>query len=153
MAFDLYAVQTDIKNYLETTFPNIVFFRNTTPEDEEIPRRSGSDEVDPFYILQFGPLMPRPRGRSIKGARNDEYYSWIQMIGVGSVEDDIAASLALVVDRLIGYKPVGATGLIPDSGQTDYGSRQYSVRPVLYYQTQRFEFNITQNGLDGFLTA
>jgi len=153
MAFDLYAIQTDITDHLETTFPNITFFRDTTPEDEEIPRRTGSDEVDPFCILQFGPLMARPRGKSIKGPRNDEYYSWIQIISVGSVGSDIAASLALVVDRLIGYKPEGATRLIPDSGQTDYGSRQYSVRPVLYYQTQRFEFGVAQNGLDGFLTA
>lgn len=153
MAFDLYAIQKNIKTFLETEFPGVVFFRNTTPEDEEIPRRVGSDEVDPFYILQFGPMMTRPRGKSIKGPRNDEYYSWVQIIGVGSVEDDIANHLSLVVDRLIGFKPGGGTALIPDSGSTDYGSRQYSVRPVLYYQTQRFEFNIKQNGLDGFLTA
>lgn len=152
MSFDLYAIQKNITEYLETEFSGITFFRNTTPEDEEIPRISGSDEVDPFYILQFGPMMNNPQGKSIKGARNDEYTSWFQVFGVGSVEDDIANHLSLVVDRLIGYRPTGATALIPDSGTTDYGSRQYSVRPVLYYQTQRFRYNITQNGLDGFLT-
>ena len=152
MSFDLYAIQKDITEYLKTQFPSVTFFRNTAPEDEEIPRRTGSDEVDPFYILQWGPLMDNPRGKSIKGSRNDEYSSWFQIFGVGSVEDDIANHLSLVTDRLIGYKPVGATRLNPDSGATDYGSRQYSVRPVLYYQTQRFRFNITQNGLNGFLT-
>jgi hypothetical protein len=151
MAFDLYAVQADIKEYLESEFPQYVFFRNTTPEDEQVPR--DGDEVNPFFILQFGQLYSSPRGRSIKGARNDEYYSWFQVIGVGSVDADISAALSLIVDKLIGYKPDGATRLVPDGGPADYGSRQYSVRPVLYYQSQRFSFNLTQTGLDGFLAA
>jgi len=151
MAFDLYAVQKSIKDNLTTVFPQYVFHRNTVPEDEQVPREG--EEVNPFFVLQFGPMMSRPRGKSMKGARNDEYYSWMQVIGIGSVEDDIAASLSLVVDRLIGWKPTGATRLIPDGGTTDYGSRQYSVRPVLYYQSQRFEFGLTQTGLDGYLSA
>ena len=151
MAFDLYSIQLDIKTYLETEFPQYVFYRNTVPEDEQVPRVG--DEVNPFFVLQFGQLYSRPRGKSIKGARNDEYFSWVQLIGMGSVDDDISNALSLPVDRLIGYKPVGATKLIPDGGIADYGSRQYSVRPVLYYQSQRFEFGITQNGLDGFLSA
>lgn len=151
MAFDLSAIQKDICAHLQAQFPQFVFHRNTTPEDEQVPRQG--EEVNPFFILQFGAMYPRPRGRSIKGARNDEYFSWVQLIGVGSVEGDTADALALVVDRLIGYKPEGATKLIPDGGSTDYGSRQYSVRPVLYYQSQRFEFNIAQNGLDGYLSA
>lgn len=151
MAFDLYAIQRSIITQLETLFPQYVFFRNTTPEDEEIPRQG--EEVNPFFVLQFGQMYASPRGRSIKGARNDEYYSWFQIIGIGSVEDDVAAALSLIVDRLIGWKPAGATKLVVDGGSTDYGSRQYSVRPVLYYQSQRFQFNITQTGLDGYLSA
>jgi len=151
MGFDLYAVQVAIDAHLTTTFPSYVFHRNTVPEDEQVPRTG--EEVNPFFVMQFGPLTTRRNGRSIKGARNDEYGSWFQIIGIGSVESDIAASLALITDRLIGYRPAGATRLIPDGGSTDYGSRQYSVRPVLYYQSQRFEFNLTQNGLDGFLSA
>lgn len=151
MAFDLHAVQSNIMDALRTNFPQYVFHRNTTPEDEQIPRQG--EEVNPFFVVQFGSMTPRPRGRSIKGARNDEYYSWVQLIGIGSVEDDVSSALSLIVDRLIGYKPAGGTALIPDGNTTDYGSRQYSVRPVLYYQSQRFEFNIAQNGLDGYLSA
>lgn len=148
MSFNLHAIQTDIMQYVRAMFPQFVFHRNTTPEDEQVPRNG--DEVDPFFIVQFGGMTPRPRGRSIKGPRNDEYYSWVQFIGIGSVEDDVADALALLTDRLIGWKPKDATGLYPDGNSTDYGSRQYSVRPVLYYQSQRFEFNITQNGLNSY---
>lgn len=151
MAFDLYAVQEDIKTHLESQFPNYSFIRNTVPEDEELPRQG--DEVNPFFVLQFGQLYRRPRGGSVRGARNDEYYTWLQVVSMGSVDNDVASALSLIVDRLIGYKPVGATRLIPNGGPSDYGSRQYSVRPVIYYQTQRFEFGLTQSGLDGFLTA
>lgn len=151
MAFDLFAIQTNIKTYLETEFPQYEFFRSTVPEDKSVPR--DGEEVNPFFVLQFGQLYPRPRGRSIKGARNDDYFSWVQIIGMGSVEEDVAAAVALPVDRLIGYKPVGGTPLVPDGGPPDNGSRQYSVRPVLYYQTQRFEFGITQNGVGSYLSA
>lgn len=151
MAFDLHAIQKDIDTYLKDKFPNYVFFRNTTPEDEQIPRQG--EEVNPFFILQFGPLHRRPRGRSMKGPRNDQYYSWVQVVGVGSVEDDVAASLSLITDSLIGYKaPSGGAPMEPDGGTSDYGSRQYSVRPVLYYQTQRFEFNVNQSGVGSYLT-
>ena len=151
MAFDLSLIQQDIETYLKTTFPVYEFFRNTVPEDEQVPR--DGDEVNPFFVLQFGPMYKRPYGGSIKGPRNDDYYSWVNVIGMGSVDGDISSSLALIVDRLIGYRPVGAAPLEPRGGPSDYGSRQYSVRPVLYYQSQRFEFSINQNGLDGFLTA
>jgi hypothetical protein len=151
MAFDLHAVQKDIETMLTTAFPQYHFYRNTIPEDEVVPRQG--EEANPFFVLQFGQLYQVTRGKSMAGARNDEYSSWVQIIGMGSVEEDVADSLALPVDRLIGYKPVGATRLIPDGGPTDYGSRQYSVRPVLYYQSQRFVFNLTQTGLDGYLSA
>lgn len=151
MGFDLYAVQTAIKTYLESEFPQYEFVDNTVAEDELVPRQG--QEVNPFFVLQHGQMYKRPRGGSVAGARNDEYYSWLQVIGIGSVDDDVRSSLSLIVDRLIGYRPTGATALIPDGGPSDYGSRQYSVRPVLYYHTQRFEFNITQSGLSGHLTA
>lgn len=151
MAFDLYAVQKAIKTSLEAEFPQYEFYRNTIPEDETVPRQE--TEVNPFFVLQFGQLYARPQGTSVKGARNDEYYSWVQVISMGSVDEDINSALSLIVDRLIGFKPAGGTALVPVGGPSDYGSRQYSVRPVLYYATQRFEFNVKQNGLDGFLTS
>jgi hypothetical protein len=151
MAFDLHAIQKTTLTFLRTQFPQYVFHRNTVPEDQQVPREG--EEVNPFFILQFGGMNPVSHGQSIKGPRNDSYSSWIQLIGIGSVEDDISDSLSLIVDRLIGYKPAGATAFTPDGNSADYGSRQYSVRPVLYYQSQRFKFNITQNGLDGYLSA
>lgn len=151
MAFDLYSIQKNLKTYMETEFPQYVFFRNTVPEDDSLPRQG--EEVNPFFVLQYGQMYPRPRGKSVAGARNDDYYSWVQVIGMGSIEDDVANALALPVDRMIGLKLPGTTPFTPDGGSTDYGSRQYSVRPVLYYQSQRFEFGITQNGLDGHLST
>jgi hypothetical protein len=109
MAFDLHAVQKDIETMLTTAFPQYHFYRNTIPEDEVVPRQG--EEANPFFVLQFGQLYQVTRGKSMAGARNDEYSSWVQIIGMGSVEEDVADSLALPVDRLIGYKPVGATVL------------------------------------------
>lgn len=153
MAFDPYAIQVDIKNYLVTQFPNYEFFDNTIPEDLSVPRDVGP-EVNPFFVVQYGPMMPRIRGKSMAGARNDEYYSWVQVIAMGSVDDEIRSALSLITDRLLGFKPAQATRLVPDTASgADYGSRQYSVRPVLYYASQRFEYNIAQHGLDGHLSA
>lgn len=151
MAFDLFQTQKSIREFLVAEFPQYEFFRNTVPEDLDVPRQG--EEVNPFFVLQFGQMYATPRGGSFAGVRNDEYTSWCQLIGMGSVEDDVAAALSFLTDRMIGFKPVGASSLKPDGGTTDYGSRQYSVRPVLYYQSQRFEYTLTQNGLDGYLSA
>lgn len=151
MAFDLYAIQKDIETMLKTTFSQFVFYRTTVPEDKPVPR--DGEEVNPFFVLQFGKLYSSANGKSVAGARNDEYNSWVQIIGMGSVEDDVANALSLPVDKLIGYRPVGASPLEPDGGDPDYGSRQYAVRPVLYYQSQRFAFNINQNGLGSYLSS
>lgn len=151
MAFDLSATQKSIRAYLEAQFPQYDFFRSTVPEDLDVPRQGS--EANPFFVLQFGKMYRRGRKGSFSGARNDEYYSWVQVIGMGSVEDDVSEALSLVVDRLIGFKPTGGAALSPDGGTGDYGSRQYSVRPVMYYQSQQFDYTITQNGLDGFLSA
>ena len=114
MPFDLYATQKSLMTSLETLFPQYAWFRNTIPEDEEVPRQG--TEVNPFFVLQFGQLYSRPNGMSVKGARNDEYYSWVQVIAMGSVDDDINSALSLIVDRLIGFKPAGATKLKPVGG-------------------------------------
>ena len=151
MAFDLYATQKSIREFLEDEFPQYDFYRSTVPEDLDVPRQGS--EVNPFFVVQFGVLYRRQGRGSFKGARNDEYYSWVQVIGMGSVEDDVSNAHSLIVDRLIGFKPTGGAPMSPDGGTSDYGSRQYSVRPVLYYQTQKFEYTIKQNGLDGFLSA
>lgn len=144
MVYNLYQVQKDIEDTLRTEFPQFEWFRGTIPEDEEVPRQG--EEANPFFVIQFGAMYESPRGKSIKGPRNDDYNSWVQIIGMGSVEDDIGAALAIVVNRMIGLRTPGSTALIPDGGTPDYGSRQYSVRPVLYYQSQRFKLGITQNG-------
>lgn len=151
MAFDLYATQASITAYLREQFPQYVFEENTLPEDTPVPRQG--EEVNPFFLIQYGNMTRRPKGASFYGARNDDYYSWCQVIAIGSVDFQIRAALSLIVDRLIGFKPVGGNRLLPDGGPADYGSRQYSVRPVLYYSSQRFEYGLNQNGLDGYLSA
>lgn len=150
MAFDLTVIQEDLKTRLKTKLPQFDFYVNQVPEDEELPRQG--EEVPPFFVLQFGPLWPRVRGKSIAGPRNDDYYSWIQVIAVSSREEFAAQALALATDCLLGYRPTDGTALVPDGGMADYGSRQYSVRPVLFYQSQRFEFGVRQNGLNSYLT-
>ena len=140
MSFDLHAIEQDTKDYLESLFPEYPFYVSAVPEDEVTPRED--EEVLPFFVIQNGPLWPRARGRAVAGARHDEYYSWMQLICISSVEDDASAALSMVTDPLIGYKTDKHTAFIPDGSGTDYGSRQYSVRPVLYYRSQRFEFNL-----------
>lgn len=150
MAFDLYAIQKNIETDLKAKFPQFIFYRSTIPEDKPVPHEGS--EVNPFFVLQFGKMYATASGRSMAGARNDEYNSWVEIIGMGSVEDDVSAALALPVDYLIGYKTAGSTKLVPNGGVGDYASRQYAVRPVLYYMSQRFTFNITQNGLGSYLS-
>lgn len=151
MAFDLHSIQSDIMSFARSEMPQFDFYVNAVPEDEEIPR--DGTEVPPFFVVQFGPLWPRTRGKSVAGPRNDDYYSWVQFVAISSVEERAASALSLVTDTLLGKKFPGSTALIPDGGMSDYGSRQFSVRPVLYYQSQRFEFGLTQSGVASYLSS
>ena len=57
MAYDLHAIQKATKTFLETTFPQYKFYRNTIPEDEQVPREG--EEVNPFFVLQYA-VVARP---------------------------------------------------------------------------------------------
>lgn len=151
MAFDLHAVQKSIEADLAAAYPQYDFYRSTVPEDKQVPR--DGEEVNPFFVLLFGKMYASARGKSMSGPRNDEYNSWVEVLAIGSVEDDVSDALALPTDYLIGYKTTGCTAMVPDGGLADYASRQYAVRPVLYYMSQRFTFTLTQNGLDGHLSS
>ena len=76
MGFDLYAVQVAIDAHLTTTFPSYVFHRNTVPEDEQVPRTG--EEVNPFFVMQFGPLTTRRNGRQayLSLRRSGDYLTW-----------------------------------------------------------------------------
>ena len=60
MAYDLYAIQKATVEYMRAQFPQYVFHRNTVPEDEQVPREG--EEVNPFFILQFGTMYPMRNG-------------------------------------------------------------------------------------------
>ena len=141
MAFNIYAIRKDIANYLTTELPQFQFRTDSLPENIQMLRDT-EGEVNPFFIVRPGKIRPRPRGRSIAGPRHDDYYTWIDVICVGTEEDAVAESLSLVADYLVGYKPAGGTGIIPDGGQDDFITRNYASRPTLYVNSNRFEFGI-----------
>lgn len=149
MGFDLYSTQQSIKTYLEAQFPNYIFERGSVPDDESVRREDG--KIVNYVVLRFRPMQPRGNGKSMMGARSDDYFSTVDVNVISANEDFAAQTLNVMVDRLIGFKPAGATQMIPEGGTGDIAIRNVSNKPTAYISSQRFTFGLNITIDPGFI--
>lgn len=148
---DLKASQDSILEYLRTTFPAYLFKRGGIPDDE-ILERDANGKVINYCTVRFGSIRPRPRGKSFAGPRNDDYYTTLDVNTVGPTDDEAASSLNIFVDRLIGFKPVGGTSMIPEGVSIgDITVKNSAARPTAYAASQRFTYGLNTTTPVGFM--
>lgn len=135
---DLTSTQNSIMEYLTTELSQYSFLEGPMVEADEFITDS-EGEVPPQFHVWFGKL--RRGGRSVKGARNDEYVTYVDIVALGSYYPDVRDALNLVTDYLLGFKPEGGTQLVPDGGSND-SIRSQSVRPIVLADTQRFAYGV-----------
>src|SRR5690606_31902973 len=64
--------QDAITAYVKLMYPGYEVIEDTLDDDTAV-RRDFNGKMDPYIILRYGPMMPKRRGRSFKGALHDEY--------------------------------------------------------------------------------
>lgn len=116
-----------------------------TLDDDAILLRDFHGKMEAYFVLRYGPLMPKRRGRSLKGARHDEYFGTVDVLAVAS-KGRIARSLAQGVGvDLMDFKP---DGIAPMSLQDDGGMfaafvvSSNEARPTRSIASQRLRFNV-----------
>ena len=137
-ALDLQAIQDDITDYFETTFPQPIY-EDALVDDETLPL--------PSVILWYRDLRRAPRGRSFAGTRLDGYRSGFDVVVVAQTGRIARQILNHIGDTIIGYKPLNSGQIVKTQAVWE-GSRAVvdtANKPSRFAATSRFEFGVFQN--------
>lgn len=116
-----------------------------TLDDDSVMWRDFHGKMEAYFVLRYGPLMPNRRGRSVKGAKYDEYYGTVDVMGIASKGRIARAITQAAGTDLISFKP---DGVAPMSLQDDGGMfaafvvSSNEARPTRSVASQRLRFPV-----------
>ena len=137
---NIITTQDSIEAYVKAEFPGYEVFDNDVVDDDYIIKLGG--KVKPYIVLNWGGLNASPTNGSFMGARHDEYYSTVDVSVVAPNSRQARNALIVILDRLIGWKPVDSTPLIPAGGMDVIGIPDYDGKPNVYLASQRLRYNV-----------
>ena len=146
---DLVGYQEAITAEVKRLYPDYEVIEDTL-EDDRAMGRDLNGKMPAYIVLRYGPMMPKRRGKSFKGALHDEYYGTVDIMAVAS-KGNIARRLcnAVLVD-LMGYRPDGVApmGLQDDGGMfAAFVVSSNEARPTRSIASQRLRFNVNNTGI------
>jgi hypothetical protein len=132
--------QDSITAYVREEFPNYDVYDNDVVDDDFIIKIG--NKVKPYIILTWGGLRPSSTGGSFVGARHDEYYSTVDVSVVAPISRQARLSLNVILDKLVGWKPLDSTQMVIDGGMDILGIPDYDGKPNVYLASQRLRYNL-----------
>ena len=144
IGLNLIGYQDAITAEVKRLYPGYEVFEDTL-DDDSILWRDIRGKMDAYIVVRYGPLMPKRRGRSLKGPLYDEYYGTADVMAIAS-KGRIARALgqSLAVD-LLSLKPdgVSAISLQDDGGMfAAFVVSSNEARPTRSITSQRLRFNV-----------
>lgn len=144
---DLFSVQQDIVEYLQTSIPQFDVNSGAIPTAQSLPLVNG--RLQPYVILRFSDMMPTSGGGSFMGAQYDEYYSYCDALCVAETDTDARELANLVNSWMLGKKFDNASPI-----KKNYGGGQFAIvneagrQPVAFIAITSFRFavNMTDVG-------
>lgn len=150
---DIVAYQDAITARVRELFPDWEVIEDTL-EDDRVLKRDMDGKMEGFYVLRYGPIMPKRRGKSMKGNLHDEYYGTVDVMGVapkGRIARQMAATAAT---HLLPFKPdgVAAMSLQDDGGMfAAFVVSSNEARPTRSIASQRLRFNVNNRNIGQLL--
>ena len=132
--------QDSITSYIREEFSGYEVYEVDVVDDSTIIKKDGF--VKPYIVLRYGGLRDSGNAGSFVGARHDEYYSTVDVIVVAQNSRQARISLNIIVDKLVGWKPVYSTPMYIDGGMDVWGSSSGSGAPVVYMASSRLRYNV-----------
>lgn len=141
---NLIGYQDAVTAEMKRLYPELDVLEDTL-DDDAILWRDIRGKAEAYFVLRYGPLMSKRRGKSFAGVRHDEYYGTVDIMAVAS-KGRIARALAqsAAVD-LFGFKPDGVApmGLQDDGGMfAAFVVSSNEARPTRSIASQRLRFNV-----------
>lgn len=116
-----------------------------TLADDQVMYRDFRGQMPAYIILRYGPMMPKRRGRTFAGPKQDEYYGTVDVIAVAAQGKTSRRLAAAVANDLLGWKPDGTAPMIlqDDGGMfAAFVVTNNEVRPTRTMASQRMRFNV-----------
>lgn len=146
---DLVAYQDAITNRIKELYPGYEVIEDTVEDGRNLERMLDG-KMEPFFILRYGPLMPKRRGKTFKGALHDEYYGTVDIMAIAPVGRIARLMSSGAVTDMMDFRP---DGVAPMSLQDDGGMfaafvvSSNEARPTRSISSQRMRFNVNNTNI------
>lgn len=137
---NIITTQDSITAYVRQEFSGYEVYEVDVVNDDAIIKKDGL--AKPYIVLRYGGLRNSGNLGSFVGARNDEYYSTVDVIIVSQNSKQARISLNVVIDRLVGWKPVDSTPMYIDGNMDIWGSPVNNGAPPVYMASSRLSYNV-----------
>lgn len=134
----------DIVAFLDSQIEQRVF-RGAVPTATNLQRING--QLVPYCVVRFSSPGRSYTGNGMGGARFDTFYGFVDIMCVAP-NDDIAGDIAgLVLDKLIGYKPVNGNALVPRPAAGQFTVLDSADVPQAEVHIVSLQFNYNFSGV------
>lgn len=140
--------QESIATKLRTEYPHIPVIEDGIIDGEYAEIEKFSDgSIKPFIILWFTVARRNPTGRSFQSEKLDSHSAAVDVVVVARNGAEARKLINDIGDRLIGWKPDNAGGIVKSSGMWSQSRAMLDSnnRPSRWAATDRFEFGIQAN--------
>lgn len=137
--------QDSITAYVRQQFSGYDVYEIDVIDDDAIIKKDGL--AKPYIVLRYGGLRDTGNLGSFVGARYDEYYSTVDVIVVAQNSRQAKISLNIIIDRLIGWKPLDSTPLSVDGGMDVWGVPSNNGAPKVYMASTRLRYNVNTTSI------
>lgn len=125
-----------IKTYLKTLVTYKVLTAEMLPTESLELDSKGKPK--PYIVVNFGGPVRAARDRGLVSAKYDATVLFITLDVFAGTSDDALAIKGYLLEELVGWKPTGATELIPMGGMT-HSRAATGVRPTQYIESLSFQ--------------
>lgn len=141
------AAQDSIANKLRQEYPHIPVIEDGLIDgDYDAIEKFADGTIKPFILLWFS-VARRGRNRSFQNQKLDQHYAGVDIVVVARNGAEARKLINDIGDRLIGWKPENAGGIVKGSGiwSQSRAMLDSNNRPSRWAATDRFEFGIQAN--------
>lgn len=147
---DLTAYQEAITAKMKELYEPMVEVIEDTVEDDRIMERDIRGKQGVFFVLRYGPLMPKRRGKNFGGNMHDEYYATVDIMAIGS-KGNVARNFctAAMLDMLQ-FAPDGVAkmNLQDDGGMfAAFVVSSNEARPTRSVASQRLRYSVNNKNV------
>jgi hypothetical protein len=146
---NLFAVQEIIEAHIKEEFPNYNVYPDDVLDDEAILKID--NKAKPYIILSWGGLERNLAGTSFAGVRHDEYFSSVDVIVAAPTGKQARMALNVILDRLIGWKPINGGAMTPFGGIATSIVNNTAGRPHIYLASGRLEFAMNSQNVGEYI--